>query len=131
MAQRLGIQIGWRGSNTTTEPNASITPFDGLFGLEQVGKLLVFNRGYKNYIARSSSKYWYELVTGTVSLTTLLPDGARHVVRFCFPEECFGFDLGDVRNYSAEAVEDVVVRRYRCQAISQLMTESPQMAHRL
>ena len=55
---------------------------------------------------------WYRVVSGTVRICKLLPDGRRHVAQFCFADDCFGLPAGGMRMESAEAIGDVVVTRY-------------------
>jgi CRP-like cAMP-binding protein len=64
-------------------------------------------------------------VSGTVRVCKLLADGRRHIAAFCFSGDCFGIDDVDHRPYSAEAVENVVVMRYRRSATERLIDHSP------
>src|SRR5262249_26644294 len=58
-------------------------------------------------------------------------DGRRHIGNFCSGGDCFGFDFGSARSFSAEAVEECVVYRYPRQSIGRLIAELPQVAQQL
>jgi len=98
---------------------------------QQLGEKHRFVRDREIYAEGSRSKYWFQVISGTVRLVTLFADGRRHIGNFCFTGDCFGFDLGSTRNFSAEAVEDCTVYRYPRQSIGRLITELPQVAQQL
>src|SRR5262249_28962459 len=74
---------------------------------------------------------WYKVVSGTVRICKLLADGRRHVAEFCCAGDCFGIDNASERPYSAEAVDDVIVMRYRRSATEQLVDQNPAVARLL
>jgi CRP-like cAMP-binding protein len=73
----------------------------------------------------------YKVASGTVRICKLLADGRRHIAEFCFGGDCFGVDSTSERRYSAEAVDDVVIMRYRRRATEQLLDQTPGVARLL
>jgi CRP/FNR family nitrogen fixation transcriptional regulator len=61
----------------------------------------------------------------------LLADGRRHIAEFCFSGDCFGLDGTGGRPYSAEAVDDVIVMRYRRKPTEQLIDQNHALARLL
>jgi CRP/FNR family nitrogen fixation transcriptional regulator len=110
---------------------ATTVRLDTLGTLNQIAKRQKFKRNCEIYSEGSGSKYWYQIISGTVRLTTLLADGRRHIGAFCFEGDCFGFDLDSTRSFSAEAVNDVAVYLYPRQSIGRLIVEWPQLAQQL
>jgi CRP/FNR family nitrogen fixation transcriptional regulator len=105
---------------------------DTLLSLQrQLGEKFRFDRDEEIYAEGSRSKYWFQVVSGSVRLVMLLADGRRHIGSFCLAEDWFGLDAGILRSFSAEAVEDTVVYRYPRQSIGRLITELPQVAQQL
>jgi CRP-like cAMP-binding protein len=128
---------GWRLSKLVGDDVAALMSpattvrLDTLGTLNKIAKRQKFKRNCEIYAEGSRSKYWYQIISGTVRLTTLLADGRRHIGTFCFDGDCFGFDLDGTRSFAAEAVSDVVVYVYPRQSIGQLIVEWPQLAQQL
>jgi CRP-like cAMP-binding protein len=76
---------------------------------QEIGETLRFVRDKVIYAEGSRAASWYQVISGAVRLVAQLSSELRHVERFCFKGECFGFDLPGKRSFSAEAVEDCVV----------------------
>ena len=104
---------------------------DALVALECIGMRLSFSRNDEIYAEGDSSDWWYKVVSGTVRVCKLLADGRRHIAEFCFSGDCFGIDGPNERPYSAEAVDDVIVMRYRRNATEQLIDQNPALARLL
>ena len=71
---------------------------------------------------------WYKVVSDTVRICKLLADGRRHIAEFCFSGDCFGVDGINERPYSAEAVDNAVVMRYRRSTTEQLIDHNAALA---
>jgi CRP/FNR family nitrogen fixation transcriptional regulator len=99
--------------------------------LSQFGRTRQFARDEAIYAEGSHARYWYQVVYGSVRLVAQLSSELRHVERFCFADDCFGFDLPGRRSFSAEAVEDCVVRCCRRQSVGQLIKDTPEAAQQL
>lgn len=104
---------------------------DALVALEQIGARRSFTRDDEIYAEGGVSDSWYRVVSGTVRICKLLPDGRRHIAEFCFAGDCFGLDRGGERAFSAEAVGDVILMRYPLRATERLIDETPQLARRI
>jgi CRP/FNR family transcriptional regulator len=73
----------------------------------------------------------YEVVRGTVRLYKLLPDGRRLVTAFLSAGHLLDLALDGVCAYTAEAITDVTLRRYKRSAFERLVDEVPGLAKRL
>jgi CRP/FNR family nitrogen fixation transcriptional regulator len=104
---------------------------DALVALERIGTRLSFSRNDEIYAEADSSECWYKVVSGTVRVCKLLADGRRHIAEFCFSGDCFGLDGTGGRPYSAEAVDDVIVMRYRRKPTEQLIDQNHALARLL
>jgi CRP/FNR family transcriptional regulator, nitrogen fixation regulation protein len=104
---------------------------DALMTLERIGMRLSFSRNDEIYAEGDCADCWYKVVSGTVRICKLLADGRRHIAEFRFGGDCFGIDSTSERPYSAEAVGEVIVMRYRRKATEQLVDENPALARLL
>lgn len=105
---------------------------DTLLSLQdQLAEKVRFERDGEIYAEGSRSKHWFQVISGTVRLVTLLADGRRHIGNFCLEGDWFGFDVGGSRSFAAEAVEETFVYRYPRQSIGRLITDLPQVAQQL
>jgi CRP/FNR family nitrogen fixation transcriptional regulator len=101
---------------------------DALIALERIGTRLSFSRNDEIYAEGDDADYWYKVASGTVRICKLLADGRRHIAEFCFAGECFGLESTSEHGYGAEAVDDVIVMRFRRGAIEQLSDHNPMVA---
>jgi CRP/FNR family transcriptional regulator, nitrogen fixation regulation protein len=125
------LEVVGRNIAMTTRAARGAQP-DTLSSLQrQLGEKFRFDRDREIYAEGSRSKYWFEVISGSVRLVMLLADGRRHIGNFCLAGDWFGLDVGILRRFSAEAVEDTVVYRYPRQSIGRLITELPQVAQQL
>jgi CRP/FNR family transcriptional regulator, nitrogen fixation regulation protein len=97
---------------------------EALIALERIGTRLTYSRNDEVYAEGDAADCWYKVVSGTVRVCKLLADGRRHIAVFCFSGDCFGIDYMDHRSYSAEAVENAVIMRYRRSATEQLTEQN-------
>ena len=104
---------------------------DALVALERIGTRLSFSRNAEIYAEGDGSECWYKVVSGTVRVCKLLADGRRHIAEFCFSGDCFGLDGTEGRPYSAEAVDDVIIMRYRRKPTEQLIDQNHALARLL
>ena len=73
----------------------------------------------------------YEVVRGMVRLYKLLPDGRRLITGFLSAGNLLGLAPEGVCVYSAEAITDVTVCRYKRSAFERLIDEVPGFARQL
>jgi CRP/FNR family transcriptional regulator, nitrogen fixation regulation protein len=115
-----GYPSGLAGLGRETAAIARSGELEALVALERIGTRLTYSRNDEIYAEGDAADCWYKVVSGTVRVCKLLADGRRHIAVFCFSGDCFGIDYMDQRPYSAEAVENAVVMRYRRSATEQL-----------
>ena len=104
---------------------------DALVALERIGTRLSLSRSHEIYAEGDETDCWYKVISGTVRICKLLADGRRHIAEFCFSGDCFGIDSADERIYGAEAVDDVIVMRFRRGPTEQLIDQNPVVARLL
>ena len=104
---------------------------DALIALERIGARLQFSRNQEIYGQGESGGFWYKVVSGTVRISKLRADGRRHIAEFCFSGDAFGLESAAERNFSAEAVENVIVMRYPRAATERLIEENLAVARLL
>jgi CRP/FNR family nitrogen fixation transcriptional regulator len=125
------LEVDGRNISMATQTAGGAQP-DTLLSLQrQLGEKFKFDRDGEIYAEGSRSKYWFQVISGSVRLVMLLADGRRHIGNFCLAGDWFGLDVGILRSFSAEAVEDTVVYRYPRQSIGRLIAELPQVAQQL
>lgn len=73
----------------------------------------------------------YEVVRGMVRLCKLLPDGRRQITGFLSAGQFLGLAPEGVCVYTAEAITDVTLRRYKRAAFDRLLDEVPGFARRV
>src|SRR6516164_6318585 len=101
---------------------------EALVALERIGTRLRFSRNDEIYAEGDGSDCWYKVVSGTVRICKLLADGRRHIAEFCFSGDCFGIDNAGERQYSAEAVDEVIVMRFQRKATESLIDHNSAVA---
>src|SRR6516225_2571765 len=126
---------GYRNASAALEYDAvniaQSGQLDALVALERIGTRLSFSRNDEIYAEGDASDCWYKVVSGTVRICKLLADGRRHIAEFCFSGDCFGIDNANERVYAAEAVDDVIVMRFRRAPTEQLIDQNPMVARLL
>jgi CRP/FNR family transcriptional regulator, nitrogen fixation regulation protein len=128
MYKQFGADVAIDAAATATAQSGAL---DALVALERIGARRSFKRDEEIYAEGDVSDSWFRVVSGTVRICKLLPDGRRHIAEFFFGGDCFGLDRGGERSFSAEAVGDVVLMRYPARATERLIDENPQVARRL
>lgn len=73
----------------------------------------------------------FNVVSGTMKLYKLLPDGRRLITGFLFPGDFLGIALHDTYAYTAEAVELAHLCRFPRRRLILLMEEIPLLEHRM
>src|SRR5215831_11377639 len=124
----------WNGRGVSVNGDAIVAQpgqLDALMALERIGTRLSFARNDEIYAEGGGADVWYKVVSGTVRICKLLADGRRHIAEFCFAGDCFGVDGGSKRRYAAEAVDDVIVMRFRRGPTEQVIDQNPMVARLL
>jgi CRP/FNR family transcriptional regulator len=89
------------------------------------------NRGQMLFNEGDPAKFLYTVVRGAFQIYKLLPDGRRQIVGFLFPGDFLGLADDDVYAYSAEAVTDAALYRYRFEEMKALLARYPGLEKRL
>ena len=95
------------------------------------GMPMTFPRNAEIYGEGEAFGNVYQVVSGAVRIAKLLPDGRRQISGFYLPGDIFGFESGDVRHFSAEAVVQTKVIAFRWQSLLQAGTRSVGFFHQL
>jgi CRP-like cAMP-binding protein len=100
--------------HTQPQPSAELRP-PSLFALnllEELGTAIMVRRDQEIYAQDAAADYYYQVISGSVRTVRLMADGRRQVSEFLLPGEVFGFDALDRYDFSAEALEDSLIRRF-------------------
>jgi CRP/FNR family transcriptional regulator, anaerobic regulatory protein len=73
----------------------------------------------------------YEVVSGTLRLYKMMPDGRRQIVGFPSTGHLLGVAPEGTHVYTAEAITDVTLRRYPRASFDRLVDDAPGLARRL
>ncbi|NIA72310.1 cyclic nucleotide-binding domain-containing protein [Pelagibius litoralis] len=77
------------------------------------------------------STYLFNVVTGSLRLSKLLPDGRRQITGFLFPGDFLGLSIADVYAYSAEAMTETSLCRFSRANLTKMLERFPKLEHRL
>jgi CRP-like cAMP-binding protein len=79
--------------------------------LDRIATSFRLDRGNAAFHEGDEAIACYQVVSGCVRISKLLPDGRRHVLQFAFPGDFFGGDDGDLHDATAEALVPTTVSR--------------------
>ena len=77
------------------------------------------------------STYLFNVVTGAIRLSKLLPDGRRQITGFLFEGDFLGLAIADVYAYSAETLTDTTLCRFNRTGLGVMMERLPKLEHEL
>ncbi len=106
-------------------------PRDALDLLEQFGTTLTVQRDREIHAQGDDANCCYRILSGCVRMVKLMEDGRRQIGEFLMAGDVFGFDALDTYDFAAEAVSDVVLRRYPRRMVDALAESSMPLARRL
>jgi CRP/FNR family nitrogen fixation transcriptional regulator len=81
------------------------------------GMPMTYPRGAEIYGEGETFGHIYQVVSGVVRIAKLLPDGRRQISGFYLSGDIFGFEAGEIRHFSAEAVVQTKVVAFRWQSL--------------
>lgn len=96
--------------------------------LEQFSTSVTVRRDAEIYGQGDSARFCYQVVSGCVRTVKLMEDGRRQVNDFLFAGDWFGVDALDEHEFSAEAVGEVVLKRYARRALDALAERDARVA---
>jgi CRP-like cAMP-binding protein len=116
---------------TRARPFVPVAPRDALDLLEQFGTSVAIQRD-REVVAQGDQAAWcYRIVSGCVRMVKLMEDGRRQVGEFLMAGELLGFDALETHDFAAEAVTDVIVRRYPRRTVDSLTESNVGLSRRL
>ena len=87
-------------------------PRDEMNLLEQFGTTVSVLRDREIHGQDDEANCCYRILSGCVRMVRLMEDGRRQIGEFLMAGDVFGFDALGTYDFAAEAVSDVVLRRY-------------------
>lgn len=93
----------------------------GIFHDADAGREIVLPRGEVLFYEGDDARHYFDVVRGTLRCCRLIPDGRRQIYRFAGAGQMLGIGCTRRYGYSAEAVTEVVVRRYRLAGLDAAM----------
>ena len=103
-------------------------PADPLELLAGCGMTISLPRDRELYAQGDRAEFCYRIISGCVRTLKLMEDGRRQVGGFLFAGDCLGFDALDTHDFAAQAVTDVMLRRYRRREIETLTDRHTSLA---
>jgi len=95
------------------------------------GMPMTYPRGAEIYGEGETFGHIYQVISGAVRMAKLLPDGRRQISGFYLPGDIFGFEAGESRHFSAEAVVQTKVVAFRWKSLLATGTRSIGFFHEL
>ena len=118
-ARALDARMAWAAGQNAKEP------------LCMAGTVVHFAEGRQIFAEGDSPDTFYKVVSGVVRTCRFLNDGRRQIEAFCVEGEVFGFESGEDRILSAEAVSACTLISYRRRNIDQLAQKDEAVCHQL
>ena len=77
------------------------------------------------------AEYLYNIRSGAVRISKMLPDGRRQITSFLFPGDFFGLSCKDQHSYTAEALTNLEICRFPRKKIMGLFRDFPELNERV
>jgi CRP-like cAMP-binding protein len=106
-------------------------PRDALDLLEQFGTTVMVRRDRQVHGQGDRADCCYRILSGCVRTVKLMEDGRRQIGEFLMAGDVLGFDSLESFDFAAEAVCDVVLRRYPRRMVDTLAESNVVLARRL
>jgi CRP-like cAMP-binding protein len=92
----------------------------GIGAMEAMGSQMKFGANAEIFGEGEAAEYVYKVVSGAVRTYKILSDGRRQIGGFYLPGDIFGLEIGKEHQFSAEAINGVMVLVVRRSAIVSL-----------
>jgi CRP/FNR family nitrogen fixation transcriptional regulator len=112
-------------------PTSRPVPRDALDLLEQFGTTVSVQHDREIHGQGVRAECCYRILSGCVRMVTLLEDGRRQIGEFLMAGDLPGFDTLGTYDFAAEAVSDVVLRRYPRRMVDALAESNVSLTRRL
>lgn len=104
---------------------------DDLRRLRQCGGTTMFAEGKVLFFEGDNADNVYNVISGVIRLSKLLPDGRRQITGFMFPGDFLGITLEDEHAFTAEAVTQAEMCRFSRGRFEDFLTVQPRLERRL
>lgn len=104
---------------------------DGLAAIQAIGQIVNAAREATIFTEGDDALYFYKVVSGTVRLCKLMPDGRRQIADFLQGGDFFGFEWRGAHSLTAEALEDTVLVRFPRSRLDRLGEERSDVQRQL
>jgi CRP/FNR family nitrogen fixation transcriptional regulator len=99
--------------------------------LRTAGTVIHVAQGREIFAEGDDTDVFYKVVSGVVRACKFLSDGRRQIEAFHVAGALFGFELGEERLMSAEAVSDCTLISYRRHSVQTLALKDQALSHQL
>ena len=122
--------------NTTYSPAAALEAHTAWMAgraepLRAAGTVIQVAAGREIFAEGGDTDVFYKVVSGVVRVCKFLSDGRRQIEAFHVAGVLFGFELGEERLLSAEAVSDCTLVSYRRRSVETLAQKDQTVSHQL
>ena len=122
---------GNAGRRPTVQTFVQASPRDALDLLEQFGATVSVQRDQEIHGQGEEATSCYRILRGCVRMVKLMEDGRRQIGEFLMAGDLLGFDALETHDFAAEAVSDVVLRRYPRRMVDALAERNAPLARKL
>jgi CRP/FNR family transcriptional regulator, nitrogen fixation regulation protein len=99
--------------------------------LEELGNVVRYQRDAEIFGEDEPAECLYRVISGAIRVVRLMSDGRRQIYAFYFAGDMFGFDVGDVHRFSAEAITSSEVLIIRRSALTFQLERNPELTTEL
>ena len=104
---------------------------DELRHLNQITTSAELDVGQMVFLEGDESTYLFNVVSGSLRLTKMLPDGRRQIVGFLFPGDFLGLSFNREYAYTAETLAPTTLCRMPRAGLSYVLERFPKLEHQL
>jgi CRP-like cAMP-binding protein len=119
---------GNAGRRPAVQTFIQASPRDALDLLEQFGATVSVQRDQEIHGQGEEANSCYRILRGCVRMVKLMEDGRRQIGEFLMAGDLLGFDALETHDFAAEAVSDVVLRRYPRRMVDALAERNAPLA---
>lgn len=129
--QRTEQRSGDTAVRRTIPPMLQPAPHDALALLEQFGTTVAVHSDRQIHGQGDKADCCYRILSGCVRTVKLMEDGRRQIGEFLMAGDLLDFDALGIYDFAAEAVSDVVLRRYPRRMVDALAESNVALTRRL
>jgi CRP/FNR family transcriptional regulator len=104
---------------------------DEFEALERIGRTQGFPAKSTIFEQGREATFVYNLTSGALRLSKLLPDGRRQVVGFAMPGDFLGLDFEPAHHYTADALTPAKLCQFSRMGFNELLDAKPRLLRRL